>query len=59
MSVYLICRYDILTPKGERIVMSAAASRGKVLVCGGAAPTAVWPKFEAPLTEAIKSFRVK
>eukprot|EP00199_Chlamydomonas_sp_CCMP681_P007087 CAMPEP_0119105810 /NCGR_PEP_ID=MMETSP1180-20130426/3676_1 /TAXON_ID=3052 ORGANISM="Chlamydomonas cf sp, Strain CCMP681" /NCGR_SAMPLE_ID=MMETSP1180 /ASSEMBLY_ACC=CAM_ASM_000741 /LENGTH=268 /DNA_ID=CAMNT_0007090965 /DNA_START=13 /DNA_END=816 /DNA_ORIENTATION=- len=35
-------RYEIITPAKERIYLSVAAARGKIFVCGGAAPVDEW-----------------
>ncbi|GIL62739.1 hypothetical protein Vafri_16921 [Volvox africanus] len=53
-------RYEFTTTNGLHVVMTAAAMKGKVFVCGGSTSAgAGWETYGAVLREATESFRLR
>ncbi|KAJ9529948.1 hypothetical protein QJQ45_023262, partial [Haematococcus lacustris] len=51
-------RYEFISA-GQHVAVSAAATRGKVYVCGGSTPQEQWKKYGYALQQAVETFRVK
>ncbi|GIM02615.1 hypothetical protein Vretimale_7490 [Volvox reticuliferus] len=53
-------RYEFTTTSGLHVVMTAAAMKGKVFVCGGSTSAGTgWEKYGAVLREATESFHLR
>ncbi|GLC37149.1 hypothetical protein PLESTM_000548000 [Pleodorina starrii] len=53
-------RYEFTTNNGLHVVMTAAAMKGKVFVCGGSTSAGTgWETYGAALREATESFRLR
>ncbi|KAL6762415.1 hypothetical protein V8C86DRAFT_2517648 [Haematococcus lacustris] len=51
-------RYEFISA-GQHVAVSAAATRGKVYVCGGSTPEEQWGRYGDALRQAVETFRVK
>ncbi|GFR43081.1 hypothetical protein Agub_g4088 [Astrephomene gubernaculifera] len=53
-------KYEFTTANGLHVVMSVAAMKGKIFVCGGStAAGARWEQYGSALREAVDSFRLR
>jgi hypothetical protein len=51
--------YEFSTPNGLRVVMSAAARKGRIYVCGASAPADAWATQAERMRGIASSFRLK
>ncbi|KAJ9529236.1 hypothetical protein QJQ45_007913 [Haematococcus lacustris] len=49
-------RYEFISA-GQHVAVSAAATRGKVYVCGGSTPEEQWGRYGDALRQAVETFR--
>ncbi|KXZ51153.1 hypothetical protein GPECTOR_13g640 [Gonium pectorale] len=52
-------RYEFTTNNGLHVVMTVAAQKGKVYVCGGSTAAGLWEQYGAALRAATESFRLR